>query len=168
MKSDYVMKENISMSKINFLLLFLMIWLVPELWGQQVEYVYDTAGNRTQRKIITMKSSSSPEGSMTKSAVANSDGQAKVEIQKYEDMLGERKVLIYPNPTQGMIRIEFQGYGDMKGVRMLLYDTQGKLLRQVNKVEPSGTLDLSLFPAGMYILQMMEGKAKSEWKIVKE
>jgi hypothetical protein len=86
----------------------------------------------------------------------------------YEDLLGERKAVLYPNPTQGMIRIEFRGYDDMKNARLLLYDIQGKLLRQIRKVEPSNTFDLSSYPAGMYILQMIEGKAKSEWKIVKE
>ena len=157
--------------------LFLMMWFVPCVLGQTpqtVSYEYDAAGNRILRsKIITMKSSSSStEGSKTKSAIAdpnaNTDVVASSEIQKYEDLLGERKVTIYPNPTQGLLRVDFHGYGDMKAARLLLFDMHGKLLRQMNKVDPSNTLDLSQYPAGMYILQMIEGNAKSEWKIVKE
>ena len=158
------------MKKIFFL--FFITYLIPDVWGQQVEYIYDAAGNRTQRKIIIMKSSDSPEGNMTKSAVTDTNGQTEVaatpEIQRYDDMLGERKIVIYPNPTQGLLRIEYQGGGDLKNARLLLYDMQGKLLRQFNKVEPSQMLDLSPHPAGMYILQIIEGAAKSDWKIVKE
>ena len=152
-------------------LLFLMTCIVPELWGQKVEYYYDAAGNRHLRKVI----------SMNKSAVSGSEGESgygKMDNgysfgetpppERYEDMLGERKVLIYPNPTQGILRIDFQGYGNLKDARLLLYDIQGKPLQQVNKVDPSVILDLSLYPSGMYILRMLEGNAKSEWKIVKE
>ena len=94
----------------NCFLLFLMMWLVPDIFGQQVEYVYDAAGNRKQRKVIAMKSNSQGE-TMTKSAVSDPDAGANANsnlaaVEKYEDMLGERKVTIYPNPTRGMIRIE--------------------------------------------------------------
>ena len=159
--------------------LFLMLWILPELRGQQVEYIYDAAGNRTTRQVVVLRKSSeksAEKSAASKSAVADKDKtdasqpeiQAASTPEMYADLLGERKVLIYPNPTQGMIRIEFQEYGDMKDARMLLYDIKGKLLRQVNRVEPSNILDLSQYPAGMYILQMIEGKMKSEWKIIKE
>ena len=148
----------------------LLLWLVSDLMAQKVEYEYDATGNRILRtKTINL----SRGGGMTKSAVSNGQNtenisdMALAEVRN-EDLLGERKVVIYPNPTQGMIRIEFQGYGVVKDARLLLFNMQGKLLRQINKAEPSNTLDLSQYPAGMYILQMIEGKAKSEWKIIKE
>ena len=144
--------------------------LSPETWAQTVNYEYDAAGNRILRtKIIKLTQL----GSNTNSPVSDGSDteaisdQARVEI-RHDDLLGERKVTIYPNPTQGLIRIEFQGYGVIKDARLLLFNMQGKLLRQINKAEPSNTLDLSSYPAGMYILQMIEGKAKSEWKIIKE
>jgi len=157
------------MKKIFFF--FLITYLIPNVLGQHVEYVYDAAGNRTQRKVITLPKSSPKEGGMTKSSVTDpfqsSEAMATVS-ERYEDMLGERKIVIYPNPTQGLLRIEYQGGGDLKNARLLLYDMQGKLLLQFNKIEPSQMLDISLHPAGMYILQIVEGAAKSEWKIVKE
>jgi len=178
----------------KILLIFLMMWFVPKIWGQKVEFIYDDAGNRKLRKVFTMKSSTLPKDtgavstSMTKSAVTggnenHSDVFATLVPENYEDMLGERKVTIYPNPTQGLIRIEFevsgltssrdaplktQNNGNLQDARLLLYDVQGKLLRQVNRVEQSNILDLSAYPAGTYILLMIEGKAKSEWKIIKE
>ena len=145
-----------------------MFWFLSEVSGQTVSYEYDAAGNRILRtKTINL----TRDGSKTKSAMSEQNTGTtpeKIAEVRHEDLLGERKVVIYPNPTQGMIRVEFQGHDIMNDARLLLYDIQGKLLRQVNKVEPSNTLDLSQYPAGMYILQMIEGKAKSEWKIIKE
>ena len=154
------------------LIIFFMTCLLPDVVGQTVAYEYDAAGNRILRtKTITLTREG---GSMLKSSTGdggqnteNATEQALAEV-RYDDLLGERKVTIYPNPTQGMIRIEFQEYGEMKDARLLLYDVRGKLLRQVNKVNPSNTLDLSSYPVGMYVLQMIEGKTKSEWKIIKE
>jgi len=172
MKANINISINNQQSTIkNCLLLLLMMWFIPDVWGQQVEYVYDAAGNRTQRKIITLPKSSPEEGGMSKSSVADpvqpSEAIATVP-ERYDDMLGERKIVIYPNPTQGLLRIEYQGGGELKNARLLLYDMQGKLLLQFNKVEPSQMFDLSPHPAGMYILQIIEGSFKSEWKIVKE
>lgn len=143
--------------------MFLTVCTVPLVWGQGVEYGYDAAGNRILRKVITLQKKSG--------SAAAAAGDQPVEVpapEIYGDLPGERKVVIYPNPTQGMLRIEFRGYGDMAGIRLLLYNVQGRLLWQAGRVEPSGTLDMSAYPAGMYILQMTEGKAKSEWKIIKE
>ena len=162
-------------SKVAIIPFFMFMFFVPQLRAQKVEYVYDAAGNCTQRKVITLPKSSpeerGEEKGMTKSAVTDSKQQSEIIATvppKYEDMLGERKIVIYPNPTQGLLRIECQSDGELKDARLLLYDMQGRLLRQVNKVEPSQMLDLTPHPAGIYILQMIEGAAKSEWKIVKE
>ena len=146
----------------------LLTCLTPDLWGQKIEYAYDAAGNRILRKVISLRGDDTAEGGRSKSAVTDVGMPDEAMAVSYEDRLGERKVLIYPNPTQGWLRIEFQEYGELRGARMLLYDIQGRLLRQINHVEPSNILDLSQYPAGMYILQMIEGAGKNEWKIVKE
>ena len=158
-----------------FLLLILMICSVSGLLAQQVKYVYNDAGNRTQRKVITLPKSSpeerGEEKGMSKSTVTDPDQPSETlasVLERYDDLLGERKIVIYPNPTQGFLRIEYQGGGELKNARLLLYDMQGKLLRQMNRVASPQMLDLSPYPAGVYILQIIEGAAKSEWKIVKE
>ena len=148
--------------------LIIMIWLVPDLFGQ-VQYSYDNAGNRIS-KVIFLNSSrgmqddaSDDNAPRTRAEVSENDV-----FPRYEDRLGERNVVIYPNPTRGMLQIEFQGYGEMQDARLLLYNMQGSLLRQVNNVESSVTLDLSPYPAGMYILILMEGFERSEWRIIKQ
>ena len=168
---------HITVLQTCFLTVFLMICLTPNVWSQKVEYQYDAAGNRKLRKVITLRGDDPGEGGKSKSAASDMQNTADAvsAAERYEDLLGERKIMIYPNPTQGIIRVEFQdsGFriqeaGEMKNARLLLYNALGKLLQQVNRVNATHTLDLSQYPAGVYILQIVEDKEKSEWKIVKE
>jgi hypothetical protein len=138
-----------------------MIWLVPDALGQhEVKYKYDDSGNRIQRNVIILPA--------TRASATEHETIKDLEMPRYEDLLGERKVVIYPNPTRGMIMIEFQGYGEMNDARLLLYNMQGSLLQQVNNVESQTTLDLTPYPTGMYILHLIEGINRSEWKIIKQ
>ena len=142
--------------------ILIMIWLVPDVLGQSVSFTYDDAGNRTQRTIVLQQAP------QTRASVTETETQAKLETPRYEDILGERKVIIYPNPTSGMLQIELQGYGKLGDVRLLLYNLQGSLLLQVNNVESYTTLDLTPYPAGMYIMILKENMLRSEWKIIKQ
>ena len=149
----------------KILLLLIIMWFAPDVFGQ-VQYEYDAAGNRTSRTIILTSprnSSSEDDDPQTRSLMPDD-----YEMPKYEDRLGERNVVIYPNPTRGLLQIEFQGYGEMQDARLLLYNLQGSLLRQVNNVELSVSLDLSPYPPGMYILILIEGTSRSEWRIIKQ
>lgn len=149
--------------------LFIIMWFIPDVLGQQVSYSYDAAGNRIQRNVIFLSSkqnsSSEDDAPRTRAEVKETD---IFEMPRYEDMLGERKVVIYPNPTRGMLQIEFQGYGEMKEARLILYNMQGRMLLQVNNIEAYTTLDLTPYPAGTYILILLEGMVRSEWKIIKQ
>jgi len=146
----------------TLLLLLITIWLVPDVLGQSAEFAYDNAGNRTHRTIFLQQAP------QTRASVTETEARAMPQTPRYEDMLGERKVIIYPNPTQGMIRVEFLGYGEMQDARLLLYNMQGQLLLQVNNVEQPATLDLTPYPAGLYILSLIEGVSRSEWRIIKQ
>ena len=146
----------------TILLLLITIWFVPDVLGQSASFTYDAAGNRTQRTIILQQAP------QTRASATETEARAMPETPRYHDMLGERKVIIYPNPTRGIIQIEFQGYGEMQGARLMLYSLQGSLLLQVNNVESSTNVDLTPYPAGMYILIMIEGMERSEWRIIKE
>ena len=142
--------------------ILIMLCLVPDVLGQSVSFTYDAAGNRTQRTIFLQQAP------QTRASATEHEAIKDLEMPRYEDLLGERKVVIYPNPTRGMIMIEFQGYGEMTGARLLLYNMQGNLLQQVNNVELSSIIDLTAYPSGMYILHLIEGMHRSEWKIIKQ
>ena len=151
--------------KIIFLHVFMLSFLF-EGFAQNVEFYYDAAGNRKQRKVLFLKTEAFEETGNNNNT-AGSEVTSAPELRSYDDIVGERKIVIYPNPTRGMIQIDFQEGDEIKNARLLLYDMQGRLLQHVN-AEQSNTLDLTQYPAGMYIMQMIESDARNEWKIVKE
>lgn len=75
------------------------------------------------------------------------------------DKLTDRKVIIYPNPTQGCLMIQITG-GDVTDCTLChVYDMQGTLLTQT-KAESAGMhyIDLPAFPTGNYILRLQTGE----------
>ena len=117
-------------------------------------YYYDDAGNRIQRNIVTLQSAK-PD---------SSDQNKKV----FEDDLGNKKVLIYPNPTRGQLQIELIGYDKETKTNLFLYNLSGALLMSKSITNSSEIIDLSIYTVGMYILKIVWGDKTSEWKIIKE
>ena len=84
------------------------------------------------------------------------------------DLPSSVKFELVPNPTQGYVYI----YMDNKSpnnVTGQLYNENGQLLETINYMQPSiaYTLDLTKYPAGVYILHMNDGTQDVARKIVK-
>jgi hypothetical protein len=129
--------------------------------AQSVEYVYDSAGNRTLRRIIVMSSSQSEQLRSEKEEDTNPEEN---EVQPAEaDVIAGLTVSIYPNPTRGLLVVEVQG-GEQDKLPLALYDSLGKQLinRQIGR--GYNRLDLSTCLAGWYILCIGD----REYKIIKQ
>ncbi len=145
-------------------ILFLMVgigFLVQKtLTAQTISYTYDACGNRIERKVISLLKS----GHVTDTVKNESYKQ-----ETFEDQLGEQKILIYPNPVKEDIKIEFQGKIPETSATVFLYNQTGKLLKsQVVGQNTSLNINLSGYPAGIYILRLSMQDKVSEWKIIKE
>ncbi len=142
--------------------LFCCLFVAGNLSGAEIKFEYDDAGNRTSRKIIRISNSN------LRSAVAIQEENEETveEPQIFTDHLSQSTILIYPNPTKGLLKIEING--GINPVDLQLYDMSGRLLQQESNVASSVTLDLSRLPAGTYILRLVSGNQKNEWKIIKE
>ena len=143
---------------------------------EKVSYFYDLSGNQILRKIqeismSTTTTSSSSAASMLKST-ASGTGASEVatkESPKYEDVLSEMKITIYPNPTRGMLRVDISGSYVSKDARIYLYNIQGALITQLTDISETNDLDISSQPEGTYIMRIMLDKNNiSTWKIIKE
>jgi len=123
--------------------------------AQTVSYAYDMAGNRILRKIVSLNSNPS----YTKQ---NAEDPAPI-----EELLGERTIKIYPNPTKGSLALEILGGNDKDQLGFILYNADGKQL-QNKKVEPGTTpINMSIYPEAYYILRVMAGDKMTEFKIIK-
>jgi len=127
-----------------------------------VYYGHDAAGNRKVRSITL---------SETKSAKADTSSSRKVNGSKTEifsDNLGDIKIVIYPNPTQGQLKLVLEGYQENANSGLYLYNLSGSLVKSKSPVKSSNELSLSGYPIGTYILKIVVGDKKIEWRIIKE
>lgn len=140
----------------TFILILLVI--VNVSYAQSYEFLYDNAGNRTARIVITLSNNS-----------FQSD-QSHSENQENQDSLSTQlagiSCIVYPNPTKGLLNLEileeFEGdiycqITDAKGQQVLVTRTDKKKI----------TFDCSPFKAGIYILYVQHENTKSTIKIIK-
>lgn len=125
-----------------------------------VSYNYDDAGNRKER-IITLDVSSA-------ATAEASESRTKKKKVSYEEQVGEFKVIIYPNPTQGELKVEIQTTEERQEATFMVYDLSGSLLINKTSTRDITKLDLSPYPLGTYILRVSTGTYRSEWKVVKQ
>lgn len=119
-------------------------------------FTYDASGNRLVRSITLLKSAS----------IENKDTLANNQLT-FEDLIGNRPVKIYPNPTKGLLKVEIP-FTDEPSATLKIFSLQGGLVisKDVNSVFTE--IDLSNQPAGMYILRIGIMELTSEWKIIKD
>jgi hypothetical protein len=136
---------------------------IPEICASfQYTFTFDASGNCTNRNILLPKSAP---------VIVHHDSiqQAfKSPQEMLEDNMGDQKIIIYPNPTQGQLLVEIKGYQKETSSALYLYDLHGKLL--ISKTPANSTMELNLsdYQSGTYILKILIGEKTSEWKIVKE
>ncbi len=123
--------------------------------AQTISYEYDNAGNRTKRKVITLKSAE----------MASDEDE-----QPISDSWSEREVTIYPNPTKGNLKIRIHG-GDVDNTQYeyAVYNTAGTMLS-------NGTIDnlgenpisFEVFSPGTYLLILKHEGEQKTYKIIKQ
>ncbi|MDO8929534.1 MAG: T9SS type A sorting domain-containing protein [Bacteroidota bacterium] len=135
--------------------LFLLLACLAGNAQTTYSFTYDAAGNRTSR-IIPLKSAH----------IANQDAQANQQ-KTFEDLIGNRPVKIYPNPTKGLLKVEIP-FTEEASATIKVFSMQGALVKDLTVNDVFTEIDLSYQPAGMYILRIGIGELTSEWKIIKD
>jgi YD repeat-containing protein len=140
-----------------FILLFSLTLLIAYSGKAQTSYTfgYDASGNRTSRTISL------------KSAFIPQNDTIVAKKKTFEDLIGNREVKIYPNPTQGQLQIELP-YVENLNATLRVYGMQGALIREVKVKDFTTNVDLSRYPNGMYILKISIDDLSSEWRIIKD
>lgn len=79
-----------------------------------------------------------------------------------------KNISLYPNPVQDVLYVDFHEES-YKNSEFLLYDAQGKLIKQGQLNQKKNELNLSMLPQSMYILKVMQdGKNTKTFKIIKK
>lgn len=87
--------------------------------------------------------------------------------ESYSEMLNDRDICIYPNPTEGQLTVEITGDG---ACRFDIYNISGQQVLTTNSGPGRVVLDISSQPKGLYILCVTTENHgdSSTWKIVKK
>lgn len=121
-----------------------------------VEYSYDNAGNRIQRKVI-------PSG-----MIIGDLGMSEREDLK--SVAGEFEFSVLPNPTNSIVKIRAeQTFLDLEQRELSVYDMKGNLIvkRPFNNMEE--VIDLTYQATGSYIVKLQaSGGIYSEWRVIRE
>jgi len=72
---------------------------------------------------------------------------------------------VYPNPTNGFFTLEFETDGVYN---LTISDMSGRIISRETVNEQSVQMDISNYPAGVYILTISNGKGQTTMRIVKE
>lgn len=139
----------------NILLPLLFAMYCTHLFSEDsIGYTYDTAGNRTTRKItlVTLRSANA----------------APIDSSQVDSELGDLKVTIFPNPTRGTIWVGLNNYKSATNVKLMLYSPEGKPLKTITSQEDRTPIDLSEYPIGGYLLHVIVGDKKFDFKIIKQ
>ncbi len=119
-----------------------------------LEITYDAAGNRTVRKVLQL--------SFATGVNNNSD------TSYYVDQLQTMQLKVYPNPTKGEISVKINGLEDRTERNIRIFDFQGRILYEKSSTEQHLDIDLSAYPTGNYIIEIVANNEHTSWKVIKE
>lgn len=143
--------------KQTYYLFFLLVLFVSITLEAQntISYTYDNAGNRLTRTITLGNQQASKRHQPTDSVVI-------------KETIGERTIKVFPNPTRGALGIDIQGGDPKHELRLQIYSGAGALLYNQPATEGLNPIDMTQYPQGWYVLRVIAGTEKREYKIVKE
>jgi len=123
-----------------------------------IEYKYDNSGNRTSREVIYY----SERRDGLKSYTKEQDNQDE-ELENLES------INLFPNPAIYAISISVNAdVLQEDNRRILMYDMQG---RKIRDIQPQGNLvsiDVSDMSKGSYVVKLIYGKRVKDWILVKQ
>ncbi|MGC3977353.1 MAG: T9SS type A sorting domain-containing protein [Paludibacteraceae bacterium] len=146
------------MKKIFLLFILVVFTSIYSLNAQDIQFDYDDAGNC----IVKYKTVVLP------SHVKGNNRSDSTDVAPESEIISDREVVIYPNPTKGELKIEIRGKNPEKTIQYLLTDLSGRTIYRTQSEDMFYVFDMTSFPAGVYLLRVMIDNKWSKWKIIKE
>ena len=124
-----------------------------------IRFAYDALGNRVKREIVLQNSVV---------VKRNMSSEEKKEDNFYSDMLSEKQIRIWPNPTEGHLKVEIQGLAPEEKACLRITSMSGAVVNVKETTSPVSELDLSHCINGIYLLHIATGRQETTWKIIKK
>ena len=118
----------------------------------KIGFSYDEAGNRVKREII----------------MSQSQSKAKKRSASFSDMVSDRQIKIFPNPTKGVLRVELLNCKEQVTGNIAVYSLSGAKIASCSISNNMADVDISSSVSGIYVLRINIGETSSSWKIIKE
>jgi len=125
--------------------------------AQNINYAYDSAGNRKERTITL----SSP-------ARSSSNAEEEKTEDTVFDVIAKQEVKIYSNPTKGLIKVELINFDNALKGEIAIIDPAGKTVAQTTSLSAENSFDLTGKAEGIYVMKIKVGTEVSTWKIIKK
>ncbi len=135
---------------IIFSLLLLMTGTIAQ--ADSISYSYDANGNRV---------------TLLNNGMNRSNPTDETERKPGSESLGQHRITIYPNPTDGRISVEITGSGSLEESAITVYGIMGNMVYNDSEIDVENEIDLTTCPDGMYILVIKIGSDIGIWKIIK-
>ena len=124
-----------------------------------IRFAYDALGNRVKREIVLQNSDV---------VKRNMSSEEKKEDNFYSDMLSEKQIRIWPNPTEGHLKVEIQGLAPEEKACLRITSMSGAVVNVKETTSPVSELDLSHCINGIHLLHIATGRQETTWKIIKK
>ena len=135
--------------------------------NQTLNFEYDAAGNCVLKyKTIVLPPSHAP--ARPTDDTDTTENSQSVENQNLEDMIGDIKITILPNPTKGLLQVDFENKPFETSVSYTIMETNGKYLTSGKSAANPLMLDFSGFQKGVYLLRITVNQKSETYKIIRE
>ncbi|MDR1543947.1 MAG: T9SS type A sorting domain-containing protein [Prevotellaceae bacterium] len=155
------------MKKITFsLILFCFVFSAIKSQNT-VNFDYDNAGNCIIKyKTVVMQSPAhTPARNNSEGEEDNTQNTDSVQV---EDILGDIKITLFPNPTKGILQIEFQNKDAETTAYYTLSELNGKHIFSGASASNPLLLNLSGYSTGAYLLRLKINNKTETYKIIKQ
>lgn len=142
-------------------LLIALIGVLPICHAQQthmVAFSYDLNGNRISQERSTAKPGEN------KDMVEDNTSSTSTILDFYKTM----QVGLYPNPTRDNLAITIQDKPENLFLLLRITTSTGAVLLEKEFSGNHETIDMTEFPTGVYLFQLIAGDRKHVWKVIKE
>jgi len=136
--------------------------------GEQWQSIIKVVGAGTTRRMKTYEAMDyQPIDGVSYYRLRQTDFDGNVSFSPIErvEFIGQNRIQVFPNPSDGIFHLANSSQLDIEGVRVV--NNLGQMVYPLIRKEEDVTIDLSQLSQGIYILQVWNGSSLTSTRLVK-